>query len=65
MGSEMCIRDRADSIIEELRPVQKEYSRLISEDGFLDEIERLGCEKACLRAQETMSQVRTMLGLHQ
>ena len=58
-------RTLADSIIEELRPVQKEYSRLISEDGFLDEIERLGCEKACLRAQETMSQVRTMLGLHQ
>lgn len=55
----------ADSIIEELRPVQNEYMRLISENGFLDEIERLGCEKARTRAQETMTHVRTLLGLRQ
>ena len=52
-----------ESIVEELRPVQKEYERLVSEDGFLDEIERMGREKAQKRAQTTMAQVRTLLGL--
>lgn len=52
-----------ESIVEELRPVQEEYARLVSENGYLDEIERMGREKAQARAHMTMTHVRALLGL--
>ncbi|KAL4400741.1 Tryptophan--tRNA ligase, mitochondrial [Malassezia pachydermatis] len=51
-----------DSIIEELRPIQMEYSRLVTEDGYLDSIEALGRDKAREHAQKTLQRVRSLLG---
>lgn len=53
-----------DSIVEELRPIQSEYHRLINEDGYLDSIALLGRDKARAQCQETMLSVRKLLGLH-
>lgn len=53
----------AESIIEELRPVQTEYARLVGDSGYLDKMERLGLEKARSRASRCISDVRKHLGL--
>ncbi|CCU97695.1 unnamed protein product [Malassezia sympodialis ATCC 42132] len=53
-----------DTIVEELRPIQEEYHRLENEAGYLDSIAQLGCDKARAQCQETMTEVRKLLGLH-
>lgn len=52
-----------DTIVEELRPIQSEYHRLLHEDGYLDSIAQLGRDKAREQCQETMTGVRRLLGL--
>lgn len=56
-------RALVEAIVEEFRPIQTEYRRLIAEDGYLDRIETLGRDKAQARARETLQRVRSLLGL--
>ncbi|WFD30436.1 tryptophan--tRNA ligase [Malassezia sp. CBS 17886] len=53
----------AESIIETLRPIQRKYTRLENEPGYLASLEAQGRERARERATQTMAEVRTLLGL--
>lgn len=55
----------AESIVEILRPFQREYAKLTREPGYLAHIEAMGREKANARASATINEVRTLLGLQQ
>ena len=52
-----------ESIVEALRPFQAEYTKLVQEPAYLDEIAEIGRVKASQRAAQTVREVRTLLGL--
>lgn len=52
-----------ESIVEALRPFQAEYTKLVQEPAYLDEIAEIGRAKASQRAAQTVHEVRTLLGL--
>ena len=62
-GSREVKQVLTDSINEALAPIQREYSRVIAEPGYLDALEALGRDKARAKASATLSDVRRMLGL--
>ena len=53
----------AECVIEELRPVQEEYKRLIQNPDYLEEIYRNGAEVAKKKANATLKDVYEKIGL--
>lgn len=52
----------ADLLIQELTPIREEYSRLIKEQSYLEEVLRNGSDKATEIANECWNQVRKYVG---
>lgn len=52
-----------DIVIECIRPIREELQRIKADGAYLDEVEKLGREKAQGRAAETMEKVKRLVGL--
>jgi tryptophanyl-tRNA synthetase len=52
----------ADVVIDTLRPIQDTYNRILADKAYLDEICRLGAEKASGTARRTLRKVYRRLG---
>lgn len=57
--------DLAELIIESLRPIQDEYSRLINDKAFLEEVMAKGASKASYLANKTIRKVYRKVGFVQ
>lgn len=55
----------AEAVIEELRPLQKNYGRIISDKAYISECARNGAEKALYVSQKTLRKVQKKVGLWQ
>lgn len=55
----------AQAVIEELRPLKEEYSRLINDKAYLNECMKQGAEKASYRAERTLRKVMKKVGFLQ
>ncbi|WFD44638.1 tryptophan--tRNA ligase [Malassezia psittaci] len=53
----------AESIIEALRPFQTEYTKLVDDPAYLEQIAALGRAKASQRAAQTLEEVRKIIGI--
>lgn len=53
----------AEAVIEELRPVQEEFQRLMQEDGYLESVYARGAEQARETASQTLARVYDAVGL--
>lgn len=53
----------AESVIEELKPLQEKYKELINNPDYLQEIYKKGAEKASEKANETLKDVYKKIGL--
>lgn len=51
-----------ESVVAVLEPVQREYSRLISDRGYLDEVMKRGAESAAKAAYRTLNKVYKKVG---
>ena len=54
--------DLIDLVIEFLKPIRQEYSRIISDKNYLDQVLRDGSEKASYKARRTLSKVYRKVG---
>lgn len=52
----------AEAVIEELRPVQEEYKRIINDKAYLQQVAAMGAEKAGRIADRTFSKVMKKVG---
>jgi tryptophanyl-tRNA synthetase len=52
-----------DTIVDTLRPIQREYARLMAEPGYLAQVRRDGMERARDRAAATVVRAKTAIGL--
>jgi tryptophanyl-tRNA synthetase len=52
-----------ECVVEFFRPIRAEYSRLISDKSYLDEIMKQGAQKASYLANKTLSKVYRKVGL--
>lgn len=57
--------DLAELIIESLRPIQKEYNRLINDKAYLEEVMAKGASKASYLANKTLRKVYRKVGFVQ
>ena len=55
----------AEAVIEELRPLQENYNRIIKDKAFITESARSGAEKALYVSQKTLRKVQKKVGLWQ
>ena len=55
----------AEAVVEELRPLQEEYNRIISDKAYIAECAKLGAEKALYISQKTLRKVQKKVGLWQ
>ncbi|MBQ7542149.1 MAG: tryptophan--tRNA ligase [Clostridia bacterium] len=55
----------AEAVIEELRPMQEEYARIIKDKAYITESARSGAEKALYLSQKTLRKVQKKVGLWQ
>lgn len=55
----------AEAVIECIKPIQDEYSRLINDKAYLEECTRIGREKASYTAQKTLRKVMKKVGFWQ
>jgi tryptophanyl-tRNA synthetase len=53
----------SETVIQSIRPIRDELQRIKADGGYLDEVERIGREKAQKKAAETMDRVRRLVGL--
>lgn len=53
----------ADAVIAHLKPIKSEYQRLMSDEGYIQEILLFGSERAKEISIKTMEEVREKLGL--
>jgi tryptophanyl-tRNA synthetase len=53
----------AESVIEELRPIQEEYARIVKDKQFLDEVIEEGRQKALQASARTLRKVYKKVGL--
>lgn len=53
----------AEAIIEELRPLQNEYKNLVMHPEYIEEIYKTGAEKAEEKAEKTLKDVYTKIGI--
>ena len=57
-------KDRvADSVVEGLKGIKGEYERIKGDAGYLEEVSRIGAEKANKRANETLGRVMEAMGM--
>ncbi len=54
----------AESVIEELRPVQDNFKRLIADKAYLNEVAKQGAEAATRISQRTLAKVQKKVGLY-
>lgn len=54
----------AESVIEELRPVQDNFKRLIADKAYLNEVAKNGAEAATRISQRTLAKVQKKVGLY-
>ena len=54
----------AESVVEELRPLQAEYARLIADKAYLEDCMKLGAQKASYVANKTLRKVMKKVGLY-
>ncbi len=55
----------AEAVIECIKPIQDEYSRLINDKAYLEECTKIGREKASYTAQKTLRKVMKKVGFWQ
>ncbi|MBQ7545695.1 MAG: tryptophan--tRNA ligase [Clostridia bacterium] len=55
----------AEAVIEELRPVQETYARIIKDKAYIAECAKSGAEKALYVSQKTLRKVQKKVGLWQ
>lgn len=55
----------AEAVIECIKPIQNEYSRLINDKAYLEECTKIGSEKASYTAQKTLRKVMKKVGFWQ
>lgn len=55
----------AEAVIEELRPLQESYTRIIKDKAFIAECARTGAEKALYISQKTLRKAQKKVGLWQ
>jgi tryptophanyl-tRNA synthetase len=53
----------SDTVIQSIRPIREELQRIKVDGGYLDQVEKIGREKARAKAAETMDRVRRIVGL--
>ena len=51
-----------EAVAERLAPVREEYSRLLADKGYLEEVMKKGASEATYYARKTLSKVRRKLG---
>ena len=51
-----------EAVAERLAPVREEYSRLLADKGYLEEVRKKGASEATYYARKTLSKVRRKLG---
>ena len=56
-------KELAEVVVEALRPVQERYSEITADPGYLDNILKIGAEKATPLARNKVIQVRENIGL--
>ncbi|KAK6521564.1 Tryptophan--tRNA ligase, mitochondrial [Arthrobotrys conoides] len=57
-------KDRvADSVVEGLKGIKGEYERIKGEAGYLEEVSKVGAEKANKKANETLGRVMEAMGM--
>ncbi len=54
--------DIGEIIISNLEPIQNEYKRIISDKAYLEEVYKMGSEKARIKAQKTLRKVYKKVG---
>jgi tryptophanyl-tRNA synthetase len=52
----------SETVIESIRPIREQLQRIKADGGYLDEVEKMGREKAQKKAAETMEWVRRIVG---
>ena len=55
----------AEAVVEELRPLQAEYQRIITDKAYIAECAKQGAEKALYVSQKTLRKVQKKVGLWQ
>ncbi len=55
----------AEAVVEELRPVQEEYKRILSDKAYIEKCAKEGAEKAAYLAHKTMRKVMKKVGFYQ
>ncbi len=53
----------ADLLVSEICPVGKEINKLMNDKAYLSEILKKGTEKACIKAEENLKNIREKVGL--
>ena len=64
-GTELEATRRAEAIIEELRPIQERYNDLMKNKDYLENVYRIGAERANNVAMRTVSKVYRKVGFIQ
>ena len=55
----------AEAVVEELRPIQEEYKRILSDKAYIEACAKQGAEKASYLAHRTMRKVMKKVGFYQ
>ncbi len=55
----------ADAVVEELRPMQEEYKRILKDKAYIEKCAKEGAEKASYVAHKTMRKVMKKVGFYQ
>ena len=54
----------AEVVVESLRPIQKRFNEIMSEEGYLDSVLKQGMERVAPIAQDTVNLVKERMGLY-
>ena len=54
----------AEVVVESLRPIQKRFNEIMSEEGYLDSVLKQGMERVSPIAQDTVNLVKERMGLY-
>ena len=55
----------AEAVVEELRPMQEEYKRILADKAYVEAMAKQGAEKASYLAHKTMRKVMKKVGFYQ
>jgi tryptophanyl-tRNA synthetase len=62
-GYNFLKREVTDLVIASLQPIQDQYSRLMADPGYIQQILREGADRVRPRAEETLRRVKGLMGL--